>query len=48
MTVDLNQIKKSLKKSIQILVNYKWLYDFQVTQIFTEQILEKKFPANVR
>ncbi len=38
---------ENLKKHLKILDEYKWIYDFQVTQLFTSKILETHFPESV-
>jgi hypothetical protein len=34
-------------KAIKFLNEYNWIYDFQLTEIFSNDILELKFPHEV-
>jgi hypothetical protein len=42
-----NQRVENLKKHLDVLVKYNWIYDFQVTELFSSRLFENKFPHSV-
>lgn len=36
------------RKILSLLDAYKWIYDFQLTEIFTIKLFEETFPSDVK
>ena len=46
--MDLNELNDYFIDIVNLLEEYKWIYDFQVIDIFNNEILEDKFPIEVK
>ena len=42
-----SELDDYFKNLLSLLDEYKWIYDFQVTEIFNNDILENRFPNEV-
>ena len=43
----IDAITRSFQVTINLLNDYKWLYDFQMTDVFSSNIFESSFPSEV-
>ncbi len=45
--MNIDELSDYLRSLLNLLDEYKWSYDFQVIEIFDNEILENKFPNEV-
>jgi hypothetical protein len=45
--MNINELNDYFLNIINLLEDYKWIFDFQVIDIFNNNILEDKFPVEV-
>ena len=47
LKMNINELNDYFLNIINLLEDYKWIFDFQVIDIFNNNILEDKFPVEV-